>query len=84
MIFEDNEAVIKTTLEGRPPTMRHLTRTHRIDLDWLFERLRDDPNIDIRYVGTKQQIADFLTKGAVSGEQWENLCKLAQIGPPRY
>ena len=28
-IFEDNEAVIKMIINGRSPTMRHASRTHR-------------------------------------------------------
>ena len=38
-IFEDNEAVIKMILKGRSPTMRHVSRTHRVALDWLFDRV---------------------------------------------
>ena len=34
-IFEDNEAVIKMIIKGRSPTMRHVSRTHRVALDWL-------------------------------------------------
>ena len=30
-VFEDNEAVIKMILKGTSPTMRHVSRTHRID-----------------------------------------------------
>ena len=33
-IFEDNEAVIKMIIKGRSPTMRHVSRTHRVALDW--------------------------------------------------
>ena len=40
-IFEDNEAVIKMIIEGRNPTMRHVSRTHRVALDWLFDRHRE-------------------------------------------
>ena len=29
-IFEDNEAVIKMIIKGRNPTMRHVSRTHRV------------------------------------------------------
>ena len=36
-VFEDNEAVIKIIIKGRSPTMRHVSRTHRVALDWLFE-----------------------------------------------
>ena len=32
-VFEDNEAVIKMTIRGRSPTMRHVSRTHRVALD---------------------------------------------------
>ena len=38
-VFEDNEAVIKMIIKGRSPTMRHVSRTHRVPLDWLFERI---------------------------------------------
>ena len=59
--------------------MRHVQRTHRIDLDWLFERLRDDNAISMRYVNTKQQLADILTKGSFSETLWNQLTKLALI-----
>ena len=42
-IFEDNEVVIKMMLKGRSPTMRHVSRTHRVALDWLFDRIYLDP-----------------------------------------
>ena len=34
-VFEDNEAVIKMIIKGRSPTMRHVSRTHRVALDWI-------------------------------------------------
>ena len=36
-IFEDNEVVIKMII-NRSPTMRHVSRTHRVALDWLVVR----------------------------------------------
>ena len=42
-VFEDNEAVIKMTIKGRSPTMRHVSRTHRVALNWLFDRINLDP-----------------------------------------
>ena len=42
-VFEDNEAVIKMIIKGRSPTMRHVSRTHRVALDWLFDRVNLDP-----------------------------------------
>ena len=32
-VFEDNEAVIKMIIKGRSPTMRRVSRTHRVALD---------------------------------------------------
>ena len=81
ILLEDNEAVIKMTIKGRSPNMRHVARTHRVDLDWLFERIREDPGISIRYVNTKDQIADLLTKGAFTTVTWKTLCSLSSIGP---
>ena len=59
-VFEDNEAVIKMIIKGRSPTMRHVSRTHRVALDWLFDRINLDPKIQIKYIETKNQLADNL------------------------
>ena len=61
-VLEDKEAVIKIIMKGRSPTMRHVSRTHRVALDWLFDRINLDPKIQIMYIDTKNQLADILTK----------------------
>ena len=43
IIFEDNDAVIKMCIKSKASQMRHVARTHKIGLGWLFERLREDP-----------------------------------------
>ena len=40
--FEDNEAVIKMINKGQNPTVRQMSRTHRVALDWLFDRINLD------------------------------------------
>ena len=62
-VFEDNEAVIKMIIKGRSPAMRHVSRTNRVALDWLFDRNNLDSKIQIKYIDTKNQLADILTKG---------------------
>ena len=62
-VFEDNEAVIKMIMKGRSPTIRHVSRTHRVALDWLFDRINLDSKIQIKYIDIKNQLADILTKG---------------------
>ena len=32
--------------------MRHVSRTHRVALDWLFDRINLDPKIQIKYIDT--------------------------------
>ena len=61
-VFEDTEAVIEMIIIGRSPTMRHVSRTHRVALDW-FDRINFDPKIQIKNIDTKNQLADILTKG---------------------
>ena len=48
-VFEDNEAVIKMIIKGRSPTMRHVSRTHRVALDWLFDRINLDTKIQFKF-----------------------------------
>ena len=62
-IFEENEAVIKMIIKGRSPTRRHASRTHRVSLDWLFDRINFDAKVQIKYVESKNQLAEILTKG---------------------
>ena len=78
-VFEDNEAVIKMITKGRSPTMRHVSRTHRVALDWLFDRIKLDPKIQIKYVDTKNQLADILTKGNFTRDEWNHLLCLFNI-----
>ena len=66
-IFEDNEAVIKMIIKGRSPTMRHVSRTHRVALDWLFDRISLDPKIQIKYIDTKNQLADIKNLHVMNG-----------------
>ena len=78
-VFEDNEAVIKMIIKGQSPTMRHVSRTHRVALDGLFDRINLDSKIQIRYIDTKHQLADILTKGNFTRDEWNNLLHLFNI-----
>ena len=78
-VFEDNEAVIKMIIKGRSPTMRHVSRTHRVALDWLFDRINLDSKIQIKYIDTKNQLADILTKENFTRDEWNHLLNLFNI-----
>ena len=77
--LEDNEAVIKLIIKGRSPTMRHVSRTHRVALDWLFDRIKLDSKIQIKYIDTKNQLADILTKGNFTRDEWNHLLCLFNV-----
>ena len=71
--------MIKMIIKGRSPTMRHVSRTHRVALDWLFDRINLDPKIQIKYIDTKNQLADMLTKGNFTRDEWNHLLCLFNI-----
>ena len=78
-IFEDNEAVIKMFNKSRSPTMRHVSRTYIVALDWFFDRINLDRKIQIEYIDTKNQLADILTKGNFTRDEWNHLLCLFNI-----
>ena len=78
-VFEDNEAVIKVIIKGRSPTMRHVSRTHRFALDWLFDRIYWTPRSKSNMLTRKTQLADMLTKGSFARDEWDHLLRLLNI-----
>ena len=78
-VFEDNEAVIKMIIKGRSPSMRHVSRTHRVALDGLFDRINLDQKNQIKYIDTKKQLADILTKRNFTLDEWNHLLCLLNI-----
>ena len=77
--FEDNEAVIKMIIKGISPTMRHVSRTHRVALDWLFDRIKLDLKIQIKYMDTTNQLEDILTKRNFTRDESNHLLCLFNI-----
>ena len=55
----------------RSPTMRHVFRTHRVALDWLFDRINfgtQDPKLNM--LTPKNQLAEILTNGSFLKDEW--------------
>ena len=59
--------------------MRHVARTHRVALDWFFDKINLEPKIQIKYVDTKNQDADILSKKSFSRDEWNHLVRLFNI-----
>ena len=77
--FEDDEAVIKMIIKGRSPTMRDVSRTHGVALDWFFDRINVDPKIQIKDVDTKNQLADMLTKDNFTRDEWDHRTSFVEL-----
>ena len=82
MFNEDNQAMINVVKSGRNPSMRHLSRTHGIPIDWLHERLKDhkDP-VEIVYRESEEMAADIYTKAFTDKEKWQHACALINHVP---
>ena len=50
-------------------------------MDWLLERLREDSSTSLRFVPTRHQSADILTKATFVAPQWGRFCKLFGLYP---
>ena len=84
-IFEDNEAVIKMIMKWRSLTMRHVSRTHRVAHDLFFDRIKVEPKIQIKYVNTKNEFADLLTKDSFTRDEWNHLlCMFTNVNFSMY
>ena len=70
---EDGDAVIKMIIEGRSPTVRHVSRTDRVALDRIFDRINFDSKIQVRCVETKDQLAEILTQDSLTCENGINI-----------
>ena len=59
--------------------MRHVSGTHRVAIDWLFDRINVDSRIQIKCVHTKDQLADILTEESFTRDEWNHLLRLLNI-----
>ena len=68
LIREDNEATAKVVSAGYSKRLRHMKRTHRINLGSLKEEL-DKDDVELQLVASRYQKTDIFTKG-LAGEPW--------------
>ena len=67
-VHEDNQATILVVKKGYSPKLRHITRTHKVNLSCLSEVFRDD-SAELEYTHTDDQAADIFTK-ALPPHKW--------------
>ena len=73
--YEDNQATIRMLETGKNPTLRHLGRTHKVDLAWMFEQFSREV-FDLRYCTSEEQAADIFTKHFVNPDKWKQVTRL--------
>ena len=56
---EDNQATIKILKTQKNPTLRHLNRTHRINISWLCEVFKNLSEVGLKYCKTDEMAADI-------------------------
>ena len=75
VIHEDSQATILVAKKGYSPKLRHISRTHKVNLGCISEQLSEGSHISIQYVDTAEQAADIFTK-ALPPQNWDNALKL--------
>ena len=78
VLCEDNSATIIVCQTGKT-TMRHLGRTHKVQVSWLYERFKE-PGITIAKETSIWQRADVFTKPFLLAEMWHWVRKLVGVG----
>ena len=83
-VVEDNEAVIQMIIQGRSSHTRCVSRTHRLNLEWLSDRVNMDLKISVTNVHSRQHIADMSTKGSLTSCKWNELMILFCAVPESF
>ena len=68
-IMEDNQATIRIVNKGYSQKLRHISRTHKVDLSSIKEVI-DRDTVTVEYVETDKQAADIFTKG-LAPQKWD-------------
>ena len=76
-VLEDNQATIPVVHKGYSPKLRHITRTHKVNLSGLSEVFRDD-SAEFENCQTEKQAADIFTK-ALAVQKWAAALRLLGI-----
>ena len=75
--MQDNQATILVVKKGYSPKLRHVARTHKVNLGSLYEVFESD-DVSIQYIVTDKQAADIFTK-ALPPHKWEAALRMIGI-----
>jgi hypothetical protein len=80
-LLEDNQATMQILKSGKNPALRHISRTHRVNMAWISEVFRKCAQMGIKYCNTAEQAADIMTKGFTNPEIWNRAVSLIGLRP---
>ena len=80
LVFQEaNQATIQILKIQKKPTLRHLNRTHRVNVSWLCEVFRDLNEVELKYCKTDEMAADIFTKAFTNLIKWNAALDLIGI-----
>ena len=79
-VLEDNQATIIIAKAGWSPKMRHVVRSHKVDLGSLGEEFEEGSGVTLQYVDTTEQSADIFTKD-LEPAKWNRALSLLGVRP---
>jgi hypothetical protein len=76
-IHEDNEAAILVINKGFSSKLRHILRTHKVNIQSIKDEV-DKPHTHLKHVSTDKQAADIFTK-ALEPQKWQAALDMLHI-----
>ncbi len=82
LFHEDNAAMIQVCRTGKNPNMRHMGRTHRVNVHWLHEVFQE-AWMHLFYTTSATMRADIFTKGFDAPDAWAHALDLINHVDPK-
>ena len=79
IIISGGESSYHTDIKEKNPTLRHLNRTHRVNVSWLCEVFRNLKEVELIYCKTDAMAADIFTKAFMNPIKWNAALDLIGI-----
>ena len=74
-MLQDNQSTMRNMHTGKNDKLRHMSRTHRVNVHWIAETCRTEP-IDVGACESHLMAGDMFTKSFTNGLKWNQVMKL--------
>ena len=76
---EENQAIIQILKTQKNPILRHLNRTHRVNVSWLCEVFKNLKAVELKYCKIDEMAADIFTKAFTNPIKWNAALELIGV-----